>query len=92
MTLFQPNDRNEHLAFSKHLTAEKRQEEFVAGKGVVVKWVRDRRDNHWLDSTYNACAAGSYCGVRLIAEPKKPEREESPPVESRIREMRFRQR
>jgi phage terminase large subunit GpA-like protein len=92
MTLFEPQERNDHLALSKHLTAEKRQEEFVAGKGVITKWVRERRDNHWLDTLYNACAAGSYCGVRLIAEPKKPEREELPPAESRIREMRFRQR
>lgn len=41
-------------------------EEFVAGRGVVTKWERIRRNNHWLDALYNACAAGHYAGVRLI--------------------------
>ncbi len=36
----------EHLALAKHLTAEKKTEQFVAGKGVVVKWERLRRQNH----------------------------------------------
>ena len=50
-------------------------EEFVAGKGVVTKWERVRRANHWFDALYNACAAGHLCGVRLIGErPVKKER------------------
>jgi hypothetical protein len=41
----------------------------VAAKGgVVVKWERLRRQNHWIDALYNACAAGSGCGVRLVQE------------------------
>jgi len=58
----------EHLALAKHLTAESKTEEFVAGRGVVVKWERRRRQNHWLDALYNACAAGYMCGVRLVGE------------------------
>jgi phage terminase large subunit GpA-like protein len=46
MTLFSAQP-NEHLALAKHLTAETKTEEFVAGKGVVVKWERVRRQNHW---------------------------------------------
>ncbi|KAA5541898.1 hypothetical protein FYK55_17020 [Roseiconus nitratireducens] len=59
---------HEHLALAKHLTAEQKVEEFVAGKGVVVKWERLRRQNHWFDALYNACAAGHFCGVRLVEE------------------------
>lgn len=69
MTLFQASPQ-EHLAIAKHLTAEVKTEEFVAGKGVVVTWERLRRQNHWFDALYNASAAGHYCGVRLV--PEKP--------------------
>jgi hypothetical protein len=72
MTLFQAAPE-EHLALAKHLTAEKKVEEFVAGRGVVIRWERLRRQNHWFDALYNACAAGSLAGVRLVDEkPKKP--------------------
>jgi hypothetical protein len=64
---------NEHLTLAKHLTAETKTEEFVAGKGVVVKWERIRRQNHWLDALGYACAAASFAGVRLIDE-ERPER------------------
>ena len=30
------------------LTAATKTEEFVAGKGLVVKWERQQRQNHWL--------------------------------------------
>ncbi len=72
MSLFQTSPQ-EHLALAKHLTAERKTEEFVAGKGVVVKWERLRRQNHWLDTMYNACAAGHYVGVRLVDE-NRPKR------------------
>jgi len=64
MSLFRAAPQ-EHLALAKHLTAETKTEEFVAGKGVVVRWERLRRQNHWFDALYNACAAGHLCGVRL---------------------------
>jgi hypothetical protein len=44
MTLFQASPQ-EHLALAKHLTAEVKTEEFVAGKGVIVKWERIRKQN-----------------------------------------------
>jgi len=76
ITLFQASPQ-EHLTIAKHLTAEVKTEEFVAGKGVTVKWERKRRQNHGFDALYNACAAGHYCGLRLVHEapaevPKKP--------------------
>jgi hypothetical protein len=73
MTLFQASPQ-EHLALAKHLTAEAKTEEFVVGKGVIVKWERLRKQNHWFDALYNACAAGHYCGVRLVDEVKRPRR------------------
>lgn len=89
MTLFQASP-SEHLSFAKHLTAERQVEEFVAGKGNIVKWVRDKKNNHWFDALYNACAAGHYCGVRLVREavrPKEPKQAEEP---SRFRPLRIR--
>jgi hypothetical protein len=64
----------EHLTFAHHLTAEKKVEEFVPGKNVVVKWQRVRKQNHWFDALYNACAAGWFCNERLVDESneKKP--------------------
>ena len=73
MTLLQTNPA-EHLALAKHLTAERKIEEFVTGRGVVVKWERLRRQNHFLDALYNACAAGHHAGARLVQEPK-PEKQ-----------------
>ncbi len=77
LTLFRAQP-NEHLSLAKHLTAEAKTEEFIAGKGVVVKWELVRRANHWFDALYNACAAGHGCGVRLVQE----ERPAAPPCPS----------
>jgi phage terminase large subunit GpA-like protein len=73
MSLFQAAS-DDHLALAKHLTAEKKIEEFIAGKGVVTKWERLRRQNHWFDAIYNACAAGNWCGARLVEEIPKESR------------------
>ena len=73
MTFFSAQPQ-EHLALAKHRTAERKTEEFVAGKGVVARWERLRRQNHWFDALYNAGAAGHLCGVRLVDECRpKPE-------------------
>jgi hypothetical protein len=67
---------HEHLTLSRHLTAETKVEEFISGIGVVTRWERIRKDNHWLDAIYNACAAGHLAGARLITEqiPEQPRR------------------
>jgi len=70
MTLFQAKP-NDHLSLAKHLTAESKTEEFIVGKGVVTKWERKHRNNHWFDATYYACVAGHYSGVRLVDEQPK---------------------
>lgn len=61
MTFFAASPET-HLAFAKHLTAERKTEKFIAGKGVVTKWERVRCNNHWFDALYNASAAGHACG------------------------------
>jgi hypothetical protein len=71
MTLFQAQPK-EHLSFAKHLTAEVKTEEFLSGKGLVTKWERLRRSNHWFDALYNACAAGHLCGVRRLGAEVDP--------------------
>jgi hypothetical protein len=48
----------------------------VAGKGVVTKWERIRKNNHWFDALYNACALGHYAGIRLL--PQTPQRVDPP--------------
>lgn len=65
MTLFKGGD---HFTFAKHLTAEKKIEEFVPGKGAVTRWVAVSRNNHFLDSTSLGCVAGHLAGVRLLGD------------------------
>jgi phage terminase large subunit GpA-like protein len=67
MTFFSAQ-RQEHLGLARHLTAEIKTEEFVAGKGATIRWQCVRRDNHWLDALSYACVAGHFCGVRLVSE------------------------
>ena len=58
-----------------------------AGKGNVTRWERLRKQNHWLDALYNACAAGHFCGVRLVDEVKpKPPPAPPPREEDRVSE------
>ena len=62
----------EHRQFAQHLTAERLRREIVPGKGEVDRWFNETgRQNHFLDSTYLACAAGHLCGVRIVDEEKR---------------------
>ena len=75
MTLYRA-PAQEHLSLAKHMTAEVKTEEFISGKGVVTKWERIRKQNHWFDALCNRCVAGYGCGVRLVDEvlPEAPQR------------------
>ena len=77
MSLYQAMPR-EHMSFAKHNTAEKKIEEFIAGKGMVTRWDHGRVNNHWGDSTYLACAAGHLAGFRLIEPESKPQTDPTP--------------
>jgi len=91
LTLFHTLNPNDHLSLAKHLTAETKTEEFVAGKGVVTKWERLRRQNHWFDALYNACTAGHGCGVKLVEE-ELPEGQAQPQPGPATRTEDFRYR
>lgn len=65
MTLFQAPPQ-EHTSLVRHLTAETKVEEYLPGQGMITRWERIRRDNHFFDAIYNACAAGWACGARLL--------------------------
>lgn len=56
----------EHLTLARHLTAERKVEEFIPGKGTVERWVRDRKQNHFLDCLMQACAAADHLGVKPL--------------------------
>lgn len=65
LTLFHAS-AGEHLTFAKHLTAEKKVEQFIAGTGTVVRWERVNRNNHYLDALALACVAGHGVGERIV--------------------------
>jgi len=70
LTLYATAAPEAHLTLAKHLTAEKQVEEYIAGKGSVIRWERIRKANHYFDAAYNACAAGHFAGVRLVEQPR----------------------
>ena len=48
----------QHQTFAKHILAEEYRETFVPGRGMVRKFIPISHNNHWLDATYMAAAAG----------------------------------
>lgn len=63
---------HEHLGLARHYTAERKIEEYVAGRGSVVRWERVERSNHYLDAATLCAAAAHWCGIRLAAERNTP--------------------
>jgi len=60
-SIYRTTSPSDHLPFLRHLTAERRVAEQKPGVGVVVRWENPTgRNNHWLDSTCLAVAAGHY--------------------------------
>jgi hypothetical protein len=71
LTLFEPSSLGEHREFSKHLIAE---EPVLVGS--VYVWRRVNRQNHYLDASYLAVAAGDFVSrMRAEAEAAKAEAE-----------------
>jgi phage terminase large subunit GpA-like protein len=67
MTLYAATPKA-HTTIAKHLTAEKQEEDFIPGKGRVIRWVMLRRANHYLDSTMLAHVAGNRAWSRMLEE------------------------
>jgi len=71
LTLYKAPPRD-HLDFARQVTAEKQEETFIEGRGLVRTWIQTRSNNHWLDCLYLASAAASFCGLRLLPEKRPP--------------------
>ena len=76
-------DKKRHLSFSHHITSEEERSIPVAGKAFKKIWFVKNRNNHWLDATALACAAGGAVGVKLVKEPEPPQRAAAQPRQSR---------
>jgi hypothetical protein len=68
LSLFASDDRRKHVSYSHHIVAEEYREEFKPGRGIKRGWHKLNRNNHWLDATVLACAAGSMLGANLVQE------------------------
>lgn len=53
-----------HFQFAKHLTAETKVQEFVVGRGLVTRWEKIRKANHYLDCEAMANCAADAAGIR----------------------------
>lgn len=65
LTLFDAPPQK-HLTYARHLTAEKQVEEWVPGKGTVIRWEQVRKGNHFLDATELGIVAGQHLGSRIL--------------------------
>ncbi len=59
LSLFLPGKTRQHHSYARHVVAEEFREEFTPGRGVKAGWHKVSANNHWLDSTYMACAAAA---------------------------------
>ncbi len=74
----------DHVGFARQITAERLEQEFVAGKGQRTFWNRLMKDNHYLDVTAYARAAADILGIKMIkipgAAPVKRPQAPAPPI------------
>jgi len=76
MALFEPQhgDVRLHSEFARNMVSEGQEFIPIPNKQSKRVWVvKDRRNNHWLDSTALASAAGGCIGVRLVQVDSKTE-------------------
>jgi hypothetical protein len=69
ITLFIPSDSREHLDYLKQITSEQ-----LVEKDGETKWIKERKDNHYLDATILALLAARKAGVSTLLEAPKPPR------------------
>lgn len=72
LSLFVQPGAQTHNSFAHHITAEELVTEFKEGKGAKTYWHQHNENNHWLDATYYAAAAGRFTGVHLLSESGSP--------------------
>jgi len=72
ITLYDAPSPDEHLEYAQQITAEVQREEFVPGRGSIIVWRRERRENHYLDAGYVSLAAGDFVRTERGKTPEKP--------------------
>ncbi len=77
LTLF-GSDPITHRLYAQHVTAEAWVHEYKPGGREVYRWKRVRRQNHWLDTTYNACAAAAILGMKTVGSRASAKPETTP--------------
>lgn len=85
LVLFKNETAMEHNSFAQHMVSEKKASEYVPGKGLVERWVRQgRRANHWLDGTGGCCALADMLGISIaVPAPAVARRSTGPPAIAR---------
>jgi len=71
LTLYEAPSPDEHFDYSQQITAEVQREEYVEGRGETTVWVRERRNNHFLDAGYQSLAAANFVVEMLAAQQQK---------------------
>lgn len=95
--------RNFHLSYSKHITAESWETRLAPGfKRPETKWWHFGKPNHYFDATYQAFVARAFRGLNALAsadvpsaakdEPPKPNREAPRKAPQSRRRINFRRR
>ena len=91
LALYDPGeDRRRHLSFAHHITAEELRLVPSYGREHKREWFVKSRNNHWLDATAYAAAAGGAKGVRVIVDREESRRKlirAATPAENRSRPM-----
>ena len=68
LSLFVPSGNRGHNSYAHHITAEELVTEFKEGRGSKTFWNVKNVNNHWLDATYYAAAAGRFSGIDLVGQ------------------------
>lgn len=72
LSLFVQPGSEKHTSYAHHVCAEELVTEFIEGKGAKTYWTVHNANNHWLDATYNAAAAGRFTGIHLLSDAEGP--------------------
>jgi len=79
--LYSSPDKNEHITITKHFSAERKTKVEVPGKGEMIKWIQESRNNHFFDCLYISLCASNFCKIMIQnkqAGGREPVREPEP--------------
>ena len=64
-------DRKTHKNFAGQICAEREEQQFVPGRGLITRWNARSKNNHGLDNTYGCLAGLDILGEQIIDVPKQ---------------------